>query len=299
MKKILLLLLILNFKSFGAACCGGSTAIPSLITGDNQGQVSFSISKSKVIGQTYGKSEPVFFNDNKNYQTNTLSIKGAYLLSSLWQLGVEGAFISKDNTYNSTSESASSLSDSSFSLTYEFLPEEYYSVWKPRMFVFVRQLIPTGKSNYETDSELLSDVSGKGHYITSTGLIASKIFKAIDWQLFFEYKYLHLASVNKMEIDDHTGFSTGGSIGYSPAKTNFRLGMGITNFYFDSKKILVNNQKQTSQAEQYWDTSFTLNYLLNDSTYSLSYTDQTLIGPSQNTTLSRAISLSWLERWPL
>ncbi|OUR98520.1 hypothetical protein A9Q84_03665 [Halobacteriovorax marinus] len=252
-----------------------------------------------MIGQTYGDSEPVFFNDNKTYNTNTLSLKGAYLISSLWQFGLEASFLSKDNTYNSTAESNSSLADTSLSLTFELFPEEYFSVWKPRVFIFVRQLFPTGKSNYESDSELLSDVSGKGHYITSSGLILSKVYRSIDWQLFFEYKYLYKTKVNQMEIAGHTGFTTGGSLGLSPAGTNFRLGVGITNFYFDSKEILIKNQKQASSEEQYWDSSFTVNYLHKDSTYSLTYTDQTLLGPSQNTTLSRTISLSWLERWPL
>lgn len=294
-----IILFLIQISIYGAACCGGSSAIPSLITGDNQSQFSLSQSMGKVIGRTYQRDRSVFYNDSKDYKTFTTSIKGAYLLGPLLQIGGGISLLSKDNSEGTVSESKTLIGDTDISVAYEYLPETFYSVWKPRGFIYFKHVFPTGKSNFETNTSLLTDVSGKGQHISSLGLVFSKIFRSIDWQLYSEFKYLYDEEVNGKNISSSLGDTQGLNIGYSPNNGAVRTSIGLSRHHFEDKEIVVNNSTQNSSREEYWDFELGLAYMVNDSTYSLSYTDQTLFGSTENTTLSRTISISWLERWPL
>ncbi len=298
MKKLILLFFI-QASSFGAACCGGSSAIPSLITGDNEAQFSLAQSYGKVIGRTYSKNRNVFYANNKDYKTLTTSFKGAYLITPLLQIGGGLSILKKDNSESSIEESETLLGDSDLSIGYEFLPETFYSVWKPRGFVYFKQVFPTGKSNYETKTSLLTDVSGKGQYSSALGLVFTKIYKSVDWQIFGEYRYLYSEEINDTSISHSTGDALGYSVGYSPNNGAIRISHGVTRNHFSDKEIQVNNSNQNSSREEYWDFELGLGYMINDSTFSISYVDQTFLGSTENTTLSRTLSISWLERWPL
>lgn len=297
--KVILLLFFFQANAFGAACCGGSSAIPSLITGDNEAQLSLSQSYGKVIGRTYSKNTNIFYSDTKKYKTYTTSIKGAYLLSPLLQIGGGISLLHKSHGEGSVNESDTLIGDTDISVGYEFLPEKFFSVWKPRGFVYLKHVLPTGKSNHETETSLLTDVSGKGQHISSLGLVFTKIYKSIDWQIFSEFKYLFSETINQKDISSSLGDSLGYNIGYSPNNGAIRLSHGVTRHHFEDKEITVNNSNQDSAREEYWDFELGLAYMINDSTFTVSYTDQTLLGDTENTTLSRTISISWLERWPL
>ncbi len=297
--KIFLLLILFQVNTFGAACCGGSSALPSLITGDNGAQFSVAQSLGKVVGRTYAKDQSVFYADSKKYQTLTTSFKGAYLLSPLFQIGGGISLIHKDNSDKSVKESKTLLGDADLSITYEYLPEKFYSAWKPRGFIYFKQTFPTGKSNYETTTTLLTDVSGKGQYSSALGLVFSKIFKSIDWQIFSEYRHLYKDEIGKTSIAGSSADSQGFSIGYSPNNGAIRTSIGITRNHYSDKEITINNLRQNSNREEYWDFELGLAYMINDSTFNLSYIDQTILGSTENTTLSRTIAISWLERWPL
>ena len=295
----LIALFFFQFTAYGAACCGGSSAMPALITGDNNSQVSISQSLGKVVGRTYAKDQNVFYSEKKNYKTLTTSLKGAHLITPLLQFGGGVSILHKDNADNSVNESKTLLGDTDLSLAYEYLPETFYSVWKPRGFVYFKQVLPTGRSNHESTTTLLTDVSGKGQYSSALGLVFTKIIKSFDWQIFGEYRYLYSEEINGKSISSSTGDSQGITIGYSPSNGAIRLSAGITRNHYSDKDITINNVLQNSDREDFWDFELGMNYMVNDSTYTLSYTDQTILGSAQNTTLSRTISISWLERWPL
>ncbi|WP_417336006.1 hypothetical protein [Halobacteriovorax marinus] len=298
MKRVILSFFI-QVNIYAAACCGGSSAIPSLITGDNNSQFSLSQSMGTVVGRTYEKNRNVFYTDNKEYKTFTTSLKGAHLITPLFQVGAGVSLVSKDNRDGTTKETKTLLGDTDLSLAYEYLPETFYSVWKPRGFVYLKHIFPTGKSNFETDTRLLTDVSGKGQHISSLGFVFTKIFRSIDWQIYNEFKYLHQESISNKEISHSYGDTQGLSFGYSPNNGAIRTQLGLSRHHFQEKDILINNVNQVSNREEYYDFEVGLNYMINDSTYSLTYSDQTIFGPTENTTLSRTISISWLERWPL
>ena len=297
--KIFVLLFLFQVTAYGAACCGGSSAMPALITGDNNSQISVSQSLGKVVGRTYAKDQNIFYGEKKNYKTLTTSLKGAHLLTPLLQLGGGLSILHKDNTDSTVNESKTLLGDTDLSLAYEYLPETFYSVWKPRGFVYLKQVFPTGKSNHESNTTLLTDVSGKGQYISALGLVFTKIIGSIDWQVFGEYRYLYSEEIDGKSISASMGDSQGLSVGYSPSNGAIRLSTGITRNHYSNRSIEINNVLQNSDREEFWDFELGMNYMINDSTFSLSYTDQTILGSAQNTTLSRTISISWLERWPL
>lgn len=297
--KALLILTLIQVNTFAASCCGGGSAIPSLITGDNEAQFSITQSYANIVGKTYSKNRNIFYSDNKSYKTLTTSIKSARLITPLLQIGLGISILHKNHREGSKKESKTHLGDSDLSLAYEFLPDTFYSKWRPRGFLYLKHTFPTGRSSHESTYKLLTDVTGRGQHLSSFGLVFTKVFKSIDWQFSGEYKNLHEAQINNIKISNSAGGSIGLNIGYSPSNGPIRMEFGVTRNHFDKKEIQINGSTQKSTREQYWDFDLNASYMINDSTFTLSYLDQTLIGSVENTTLSRKISISWLERWPL
>lgn len=283
----LIFILLLNSQyAYSAACCGGASSLPNIITGDFDQQISASIDQSIVIGSSDYDSTVVFKDNPWSKQKQILNFSYAKLFRDYYQWGIKTKIIKNIEE----SQSYSSIGDTQIQFSYEFLPELHFSKWKPRGYVFSSLLLPTG-SKYSGDTNLL-ETTGNGTYTLQIGLAFKKIIKKYDLISVVE---IHQRSPNDLGTES-INYALGTSItmgaGISPEKFNkWHFGTSIKLNYEGPQYSNISS----STSESYWmNWGLNCSYMLNDlNSLTLSYLDDTLLGPSKNQELNRSISFRY------
>jgi len=284
--SVIFALLIQSAES--APCCAGSSALPSLITGDEARMIGLSVSYGDVIGDApgAGRGLPVFRDSYSSIEVRqNMTLSFATLLSDRWQIGTSIPVVQNQISSGLTQESSMQIGDVSATLGYEALPEWEYSLWKPRIYTFLQWVAPTGRSISQSQSRLAVDVSGLGYHQLHLGAVAIKRWS--DWDANI---------VLKLGSDLNYGsalMSSSWGAGYSFAEI-WRAGMSLENQYQSPQNVggILTSQKLV------WNTGATFTCLLGaNSSLVAGYTDQTLFGPAINTTLARTASFSFQHRF--
>lgn len=304
----LLALALIAFGAEGsahaAACCAGSGAAPSILSGDDSAQVSASLARGTVIGDAPVHGIPVFRNDSSSEITETLLVSGAILLSDRFQVGTSVPFIRHSVSGSSGNGTRSTgFGDIRFNTAYEFLPEWTYSAWKPRGFVFLQLTLPTGTSIYDSQSAGAVDALGRGFYGVGAGTLLIKRWTVWD-AVFIPEAHYSFARTFRPDPGGslRVGLGWGGSLalgfGASPGSGDFRFGLRVQPLYESARKTSVEGATSRTNEQLSWNTTLEASYLVSATwTAQASYTDQTLLGPAINTTLSRTIALGLQHRW--
>lgn len=297
MKLCLILLssiILFAGKAFGAACCGGGFATPSLISGDDKAQVTTSYSFGEVVVDSVD-SRGVWRKSNDHPKIQSFRIDGAHLISDRWQTGLTLPVIQR----SFIGQTHSGLGDLSGSVAYEYLPDWDYNPYRPKGVGFIQLTLPTGKSRAESDIGGL-DSRGNGFWALGLGTLLTKIishydlFSTIEVHRSFGKRFSNSQMTGTIQPGWGGNFSLGG--GYSFLRT-WRAGSSITWTYEDPMNIRgeINSNGFT---ERYATTAFNLSYLIdNQWAGTLSYTDQTLFGSPVNTSLARTVLLQIQRRW--
>jgi hypothetical protein len=302
--RFLLSLFLFSFgtKGFATACCGSGASFPSLITEAVRTQFNFTIGRSNLLGKKLSSNNSIEWAlPNKN-KTQKLTLEGAYLFDNFVQVGLTIPYFFKQDHNRRISQTAQHLGDIGILGAYEFLPESSYSPWSPRGIIFSEVILPTGKSFYHSSTVNPINISGKGFYTFSSGLVLIKVKGAWDAQFLFEGHYgLKKSFLNQgPEIRPGWGTSALLAIGYDPRQNQWRWGVSLAPHFESSKTLSYKFRKIKTGHELYWDASFNASYLYSPKTsFTFSITDQTLFGPIHNTTLSKTFSLGLQKRWPL
>lgn len=293
---LFILSLLFSSGAQAASCCGGGSGSASIITGDFSTTLMLAALYSDVIGDVDSDGESTFRHEKNSEISQTLQIEGSKLLSDYWQISTAVPIIRKTREIGSQGNTESGLGDPTVSIIYEFLPETRYSAYIPRGFLFAGLRIPAAPSKYDFASTYGEDIRGTGFWTPSLGIAFFKIKGKWDLQAIAEVH--HALDREFSQRDGSTLYarpSPGGSLlfgaGLSPAPTSpLRLGGSISPKY-DGPVYLAS--RPASAAQIVWDTSASLSYMI-DREYGVrfTYTDQTLFGPAQNTTLSRTVMLS-------
>ncbi len=288
-------------NAMAAPCCGGGSAAPAIISGDDRYQLSATTSRSVVIGDAPEKGIPVFRSKNDNEITQSYRLDGAMVFAERLQAGVSLPFVQRAISKTSLKEEGTGFGDLRGNLGYEILPEWDYSVWKPRGFLFLQLTVPTGKSIYESTSPLATDATGRGFYSAGTGLLLVKNWSSWDALVIPE---IHHSFTRSFKITDETitisprfGASLLMGAGYNVG--DFRIGMRIAPNYNQPKHIhSTTNGDRDTASQLAWDTGLDFAYIFKDTmSATLAYTDQTVLGPVINTTLSRTFAFTLQKRW--
>ncbi len=294
----------LAVRLYSAPCCSVNAAAPSVISGDDSAQLTFSAGQSQIIGDVPAVGLPVFRDDNNREITQTLRLDGAILLSDRWQVGASVPLVRHELTTPDLNNAITSLGDIRFTAAYEILPEWSYSAWVPKGLLFTQLILPTGQSIYEADVPGLVDATGQGFYTLAVGALFLKTWSVWDAFAIPEIHYSLGRTFNNSQLGDTiaVGPGWGGSLalglGLSPWHGNFRIGLRVEPEY-GSAKTVTSSSGATLQSNQLaWDTGLEASYLVSeDWSISASYTDQTLLGPAINTALSRTLAISVQHRW--
>jgi hypothetical protein len=290
-------------SAHAASCCARSPAAPFLIVGDDKAQVNFGISSAHIVGDAAQDGSVAFNSGDISDSIWNYRFDGAVLLSDLFQVGLSVPMVTRSVAAPGVSETSTALGDVRMSLGYEFLPSWSYSAWKPQGFLFSVLSVPTGRSLYESSLPSLADVSGNGFYAVSVGALLIKRWATVDAFFLTEGHY----SFNRAFSDAGTvytvypgfGASAGGGIGWSPGAGRLRVGVRI-HPRLDQLESVVYPGTSNRALGYRWTTDMGLDaafLLATTDTLMLSYTDQTLIGPSQSAPLNRSLVLSYQHRW--
>ena len=302
----LIAVLILAPRLVAAApCCGGGSAIPSLISGDDLAQLGASVSHGSVIGDAPAQGIPVFRADGDLEQTQTLQLDGAYRFLDRYQAGLSLPLIRRYRQFASgTQNSSTGFGDARLDVAYEVLPEWGYSAWKPHGFLFLEGTVPLGPSIYDAQDSLLVDARSRGFYSLGLGTAFFKAVRHFDFAFSFEAhrsfsKTVQAADSSSMIVTPGWGWSSMIGAGWSPEGGRFRVGMSLSPVYEGAIQT-EGEVNSISDSQLVWNTGVQVGYQFrSDWSASLNYTDQTLMGPAKNVNLSRTVSLFVQKRWEL
>lgn len=291
---IITTLLLVSKTVLAAACCGGSSSLPSLITGDYRQQWSMTYSNAAIVfdADTESKIQPR--NSSLQEVNETFLLRAAYVLDSRIQYGLELPIKLNTKKLTTQEESSSSISDISFQIAYEFLPELEFSKWKPRGFIFLKQVIPVGKSTYNSEKMLMTDATSNGFFTTSLGLGFYKVISQFDWQALADLSFKHsreftTSSGDKLYISPGIEQKYLLSAGYSPNNGNWRFGTGIQYLHSAAAKSSL------SQSKYILESNGNLSYVIDNKSFSISYFDQSFWGTAKNSPLAKGITFSFTQ----
>lgn len=293
---------LLVSEVLASACCGGGSSLPTLITGDYQGQLVLSGSNSAMTHDSTVQGKLRKRDGNNQEVIETLTLSAAYLVSPYWQVGLTLPYKLNTRRTSKYEESSRGLSDIKAQVAYEFLPEYSFSLWKPRGYLFLEQTFPNSKSVYNAEKPLRSDSLGNGFYTTALGLSFVKAVSHFDFLVMTE---IHKAFKRNFE-ENSEALSVrpklGGSLllgaGYSPFNGNLRLGWTLL-YSKEGGREVQGEELITSEASSFWEIGANASYLFGDVSLSLGYRDQSFLGKASNTSLSKSVNVSLVKFFEL
>ncbi len=289
---------------WAAPCCGGGSSLPSLITGDDRSQMSVLVSRGAIIGDAPPQGIPIFRSSEDAEEIDTINLSGAYLLTEGLQIGTVVPLIRRSREVGTDLAAAQGIGDLALDIAYEFLPEFSYSPWKPKGFLFVQSTLPTSPSIYDANEPYLLDARSRGFLSISLGAALLKTLGNWDFLLSAELhralsRTFQNADGSTLTLSPGWGGSTIVGIGLSPGGGAFRMGLSLSPIYEDA----IRSQGEitsVSESQLVWNASLQFSYVLEgDWAVSAVYTDQTLVGPVKNVSLSRIFGAAIQKRWPL
>lgn len=295
-KYILFILLIWHQFSKAASCCGGGSALPSLVTTDDRSQFATAFSISQIAIDNVDGSG--VWHKNENHQTTqTLKFDYAYVLDSDMQFGFTVPIVTKgfqDKTY-------SGLGDVQAHIGYEYLPELDYNIYKPKGFVYSGLIFPTGFSKFRS---FQGGVDSRGQelwgltfgHVLVKNYMQFDVMNVVDVHHYFDQ---NLKKVNGENIKiRHSG--VGGQMAISGGYNTDKARLGLSMAWIYESPISIESQLDHDQGyiEKYGQVSLAYSYMLSElQGFTVSYSDQTLVGSPLNTSLGRSISVQLNQRW--
>lgn len=285
----------------GGPCCSAGSSTPSLITSDAKAQVSLGFSNSWIVGNT-PESGPALFYTESAESSFTSAFSGALALSDRFQAGASLPIVFREVERSQQEASSTGVGDLKLNLGYEFLPELYYSEWKPKGYLYLFSILPTGSSKNESLSFLHEDAFGKGFFSVGLGTLFLKQWKRWDAQLITEIRYSFPRTFQVRDVSTRYEPNFGGSAlittGYSFGSSGFRTALRAGP-HIESPESY--ESELTSGERSYrmvWDAGLEATYsVTTEMMLGLSYNDQSLLGPTKNTDLSRSLALSFSYHW--
>lgn len=279
--------------AYGAACCGGGFALPSIIAGDDKSQLSMMYSFTEISIDNVD-SNGTWRKWDKHQQVQTMRLEGAHLISDRWQVGVVAPFVQRSRL----GENHSGVGDISASLGYEYLPDWDYNPYRPKGIGYLQITLPTGFSRAESEIGGL-DTRGNGFLAIGLGTLLTKTISSWDVFTSFEGHRSFSKKVSNSQIQGtlKPGYGGSFSIGGGYNTKLLRFGGSIAWVYEDPIEIESASPSKGS-LERYATGAFSVSYMPSDEwSGALTYSDQTLFGSPVNTSLGRTLVMQLQRRW--
>lgn len=284
-----------------ASCCGGTANVPSLISGDDQSQLTATFSSVNVVAEAPVSGGIKYRKENDQENAQTLRLDVATLLSDRTQAGLTLPLIRRSRTRGPSSSNAMGIGDVVLNLGYEILSEWTYNDWQPKGIFFVSGTLPTGGSIYEAKELYNMDSRGRGFWSLSTGALFNKSLGNWDVSVLLEGHRSFSREIRNdlgvLKLNPGWGGSGLLAVGLSPGFGNLRLGLSVAPSFEEptaTEGIFVGK----GEPIKLWTASAQMSYLL-DRTMSVSliYSNQTAIQASQNSPLNHSLAFLFQTRW--
>ncbi len=278
-----------------AACCGGGFALPNLITGEDDAQITTSFSYSRVDTNVF--SNGIWQKSKQEDILRTIRLQYASIFKDRFQQGFTVPVQSRSFS-SATENTASGLGDFTAQIGYEYLTDWSFSQWAPKGIGYLSVTIPTGKNVYDSEVGGL-DSLGRGFYSIGIGTTLVKTWSMWDLNSTLEIRKSFDKTVQRYQVDDTVKPGYGGSmtVGSGYNIKDYRFGTSLSWIYEDAVNIQGTNQS-TGSPQRNATASLTASYLFPDNWgATISYSDQTLFGDPTNTQLSKSVQLSLQKRW--
>lgn len=280
-------------NSFGAACCGGGFAAPSLIVGDDKAQITTTYSYSQITDDV--GTDALWRKRNSRETNETFKLDASHIFNDRWQAGLSVPVIRR----SLSNESSSGLGDIAGTIGYEYLPDWDYNPWRPRGLGYIQLTLPTGTSINESDSMYQLDSRGRGFLAIGAGTLLSKVisrwdlFSSIDIHRSFNKKFSNSQTEGTLKPGYGGNIGLGG--GYNLAV--LRFGAGLTWTYEDPVDV-TGPTSSNGSPQRYATATLLVSYLFkNEWSGTVAYSDQTLFGNPLNTSLGRGTMVFLQKRW--
>jgi hypothetical protein len=298
--KILFIFFAINAFVKAASCCGGGAGASAIVTSDDRAKIFFNYKNSAYIYDVDKDKNISKRSRNEAEVLETFRLGGAYLFDNYLQLAASSTISKITKETGSLNESSTNIADTSLSVGYEFLKERYFSYWKPRGFIYFSQTIPTGNSKYEAEKPLQTDVTGGGFHQSKVGLTFYKLIKEYDFTFDTGLSYYFKERFEEVSVERYPSAELSFAFGYSPKMGAWRVGSGVS-FKYDGHSELTFNDGRYNESEGVLLSTVNLStsYMANTISYTLIYSDQTLLTTNRNTSLERALSFNLSKSFPL
>ncbi len=296
MKQFLLFIFSLSFflsQAWGAACCGGGFASPTIIVGDDKAQLSTSMSHTTVVVDSVD-ANGFWRKWDEHVQSQTFRVDGAHIFADLWQLGASVPLVRRSHL----NQNYFGLADVLASVGYEYLSDWDYNPYKPKGIGFLQVTLPTGKSKFESETGGL-DSRGNGLWIIGLGTLLTKTRGRWDGYTSIEVHRSFEKSVSNSQVTGTLKPGFGGSLGLGGGfnTSSWRFGSSVTWTYEDPIDVQGDTNLRGA-VERYATAVAAVSYLASHEwAGTLSYADQTLFGNPINTSLGRTMALTIQRRW--
>ncbi len=275
-----------------ASCCGGGFATPALIVGDERGTLSVDVSYADIATEV--SSSGFWQNRSSPESIETFRLHGAHIFLDRFQAGVSASFINRSRQ----NQSSAGLGDVALNVGYETLPEWDYSRWRPRGVSYMTLNLPLGRSIQDATEPFQLDARGRGFWSVALGTALTKVRGPIDIFVTVEARR---SFVREVKTKDFTGQLRPGygalasfGVGFNHQLT--RLGGSVSLNYEDPIETR-GSISSTGSVTRFVTAALSLSQMLNDEwTLSVSYSDQTLFGAPQNTSLARTLMVTTQHR---
>lgn len=276
--------------AFGAACCGGGFAAPSLIAGDERAILTAGLSYTEIRKDVY--PDGVWAERTFRESTQTFRLEGARVFAEQWQAGLALPVVRRERTGSATA----GFGDLSATLGYEFLPDWDYNPWRPRGLVYAQLSAPTGRPVQASQALYQLDGRGRGFWAAGLGALLTKTYGSVDVFLNANLRRGFRRSLgDRGALRPGWGGDLGLGFGYSFG--DLRIGPSLTWSYEDPIE-LEGVASSPGARERYATAVLAAAYLVNPEwAATLSASDQTLFGHPTNTRLGRGLVLQLQRRW--
>lgn len=289
-------LLIKQALIAGSACCSSGAFFPSLVGSDDWAQLGTSFQGSTVIGSSSSDGESTFLNDQESDRSMSQQIYGGLRLFGEWQAGASFGWYGRERNVYEASESSMGLADTLMHLTYDPLPE-----WA----ISASLLIPTAPNPYESRESLRTDSFGRGLWTPSISGVYRESWAPWDLHASSSLRFavgrdFERPVLGEVSVESIWGLSAVMGAGYQWNLWRLRSGLSMGVHWDEGVQERDRFQVRSAGYRMVWDVTADVSIPLPLETRLLmSYKDQTLMGPTQNSELARSISLSFSKSWSL
>lgn len=261
-------------ECLGSSCCGSSISMPAMITTGEKWKLQTVFSESKRVFQITPDSEAVKLSSKNQLDTFKTQIRAGYRFENQWQV------------FTQISQFDRGTGDMNVGFGKElFLSEDF------KTFVWMQLNIPTGKSIYEIKNGD-DEPTGSGFYTPGLGASVSKTVRTWD---FGASAYVGQGLTRKINGSTITpGLQSFAQISAGKNYGDWRIGASLEHQREEGKKVISKSKAEDSYSNP---VTVSLSYLNKGDIWTASLTDETLLGPTQNTYLNRGIAVSFVRRF--